>query len=162
MLPSAWAGRTARPGVLSSGNQGMRGLALTLDAGIGSTASVAPITTCPALQHIFAGIQRLSERRPPKRRSLPDPPQMRSLPRLPRITSSPPRAMAAFEREVPIPRFSAPRSWIAGGRAPWAEMGGAVKPRTRATAPSARRREGRKRVALKVLIMHPSRYAQFV
>ena len=33
-------------------------------------------------------------------------------------------------------------------------MGGAVKPRTQVTAPSARRREGRKRVTLQVLIMN--------
>ena len=61
-------------------------------------------------------------------------------------------AMAAFEGEAPIPRLATPRSWIAGGPAPWAEMGGPVKPRIQVTAPSARRREGRKRVALQVLI----------
>jgi hypothetical protein len=41
---------------LASGNQDNATLALTLSAGIGSTASVATITTCPAVQHIFAGI----------------------------------------------------------------------------------------------------------
>ena len=52
------------------------------------------------------------------------------------MRSAPTLAMAAFEGEVPIPKLSTPRSSIAGGPAPWAEMGGAVEPRTHATAPA--------------------------
>ena len=59
--------------------------------------------------------------------------------------SAPNLAMAAFDGEAPIPRVSAPRSWIAGGPALWAEMGGAVEPRTHVTAPSAKCRDCRKR-----------------
>jgi hypothetical protein len=68
--------------------------------------------------------------------------------------SGPTLAMAAFEGEVPIPRFSTPRSWVAGDLAAWAERGGAVEPRPHAAAPSARCRKGRKRVSLRVFIMN--------
>jgi hypothetical protein len=44
--------------------------------------------------------------------------------------SDPTLAMAAFEGEVPVPRFSIPRSWITGGPVPWAQMGWAVEPKT--------------------------------
>ena len=68
--------------------------------------------------------------------------------------SAPTLAVAAFESEVRIPTFSTPRSWIAGAPPPWAEVGGAVEPRTQVTAPSARRRDGRKRVSLRVFILN--------